>query len=79
MLVYYWFQAGDRLAGNEWDVRFRRLLDLLAGHDLPPTLIISVYVSVEDDVSAADAAAKRFLAGLAPYLRAATSSGGIHG
>jgi EpsI family protein len=79
MLVYYWFQAGDRLAGNEWDVRFRRLLDLLSGRDLPPTLIISVYVSVEDDVAAADAAAKRFLAVLAPYLRAATSSGGIHG
>ncbi|MCK6462098.1 MAG: EpsI family protein, partial [Planctomycetes bacterium] len=79
MLVYYWFQAGDHLAGNEWDVRIRRLVDLLGGRDLPPTLIISVYVSVEDDVPAADSAAKRFLDALAPYLRAATSSGGIHG
>ncbi len=79
MLVYYWFQAGDRLAGNEWDVRFHRLLDLLGGRDLPPTLIISVYVSVEDDVTAAETAARRFLAILAPYLRTATSCGGIHG
>jgi EpsI family protein len=79
MVVYYWFQAGDRLAGDEWEVRFRRLLDLLGGRALPPTLIISVYVSVEDDVATADQAATRFLAVLAPYLRAATSSGGIHG
>jgi len=79
MLVYYWFQAGDRLAGSEWQVRVRRLLDLLAGHALPPTLIVSVYVPVEDDVAAADAAAKRFLSVFAPHLRKATSSGDIHG
>jgi EpsI family protein len=79
MLVYYWFQAGDRLASSEWAVRFYRLLDILRGRPLPPTLIISVYVPVEGDVAAADAAARRFLAALAPELRAATTSGVIHG
>jgi len=79
MVVYYWFQAGDRLAGNEWAVRFYRLLDLLRGEPLSPTLIVSVYVPVEDDVAATDKATRRFLAALAPDLRVATSSGGIHG
>jgi len=79
MLVYYWFQAGDRLAGNEWAVRFYRLLDLLRGQALSPTLIVSVYVPVEEDVAATDVAAHRFLDALAPDLRAATVSGGIHG
>jgi EpsI family protein len=79
MLVYYWFQAGDRLARSEWAVRGYRLLDLLRGRELSPTLIISVYVPVEGDLTAADDAAQRFLAALAPYLRAATFSGGIHG
>jgi EpsI family protein len=79
MLVYYWFQAGDRLAGNEWAVRLYRLLDLLRGRPLSPTLIVSVYVPVQEDVSATDVAAQRFLDTLAPYLGAATSSGGIHG
>ncbi len=79
MLAYYWFQAGDRLASSEWAVRGYRLLDLLRGHELSPTLIISVYVPVREDLAAADEAAHRFLAVLAPHLRAATSSGGIHG
>lgn len=79
MLVYYWFQAGDRLACSEWAVRFYRLLDLLRGRELSPTLIISVYVPVEEEVTAADDAAQRFLSALAPHLRAATVSGGIHG
>ncbi len=79
MLVYYWFQAGDRLASSEWAVRGYRLLDLLRGHDLSPTLIISAYVPVEGDLAAADEAAQRFLAALAPHLRAAISRGGIHG
>jgi len=79
MLAYYWFQAGDRLASSEWAVRGYRLLDLLRGHELSPTLIISIYVPVHEDLPAADDAAQRFLAVLAPHLRAATSSGGIHG
>lgn len=79
MLVHYWFQAGDRLACSEWAVRGYRLLDLLRGHELSPTLIISVYVPVEEDLAAADEATQRFLDVLAPHLRAATSSGGIHG
>jgi EpsI family protein len=79
MLIYYWFQAGDRLASSEWAVRGYRLLDLIQGRELSPTLIISVYVPVEEDVATADAAARRFLATLAPHLRAAICSGGIHG
>jgi exosortase D (VPLPA-CTERM-specific) len=78
MLVCYWFQAGARLAGDEWTVRFYRLLDLLSGRALSPTLIVSVYVPVEEDVPAAEAATQRFLAAVAPSLRAATTSGGIH-
>jgi hypothetical protein len=79
MLVHYWFQAGDRIASSEWAVRFYRLFDLLNGRPLSPTLIVSVYIPVEEDVAAADAAAQRFLAALAPHLNAATAWGGIHG
>ena len=55
------------------------LLDLLRGRPLSPTMIVSVYVPVDEDERAADAAALRFLAAIAPQLRAATASGGIHG
>jgi EpsI family protein len=79
MLIYYWFQSGDRLASSEWAVRGYRLLDLLRGQELTPTVIVSVYIQVEEDAEAADAAGQRFLATLAPHLRAATCSGGIHG
>ena len=79
MLIYYWFQSGDRLASSEWALRGYRLLDLLRGQELTPTVIVSVYIQVEEDAEAADAAGQRFLATLAPHLRAATCSGGIHG
>jgi EpsI family protein len=79
MLIYYWFQAGDRLACSEWAVRAFRLLDLLRGRELSPTFIISVYVPVEGDVTAAEESAQRFLSALAPHLRAAIFPGGIHG
>jgi EpsI family protein len=79
MLIFYWFQSGDRLASSEWTVRGYRLLDLLRGQELTPTLIVSVYVPVDEDVAAADTAGRRFLSALAPHLSAATCSGGIHG
>jgi EpsI family protein len=79
MIVLYWFQAGDRLAADEWTVRCYRLLDLLRGRDLTPTLIVSAYVPVEGDEAAASAASERFLAALAPHVRAASAAGEIHG
>ena len=79
MLVYYWFQAGDRLAGSEWAVRLHRLLDLLKDKPLAPTLIVSVYVPVTNGVEETEAAAQRFLSTVGPYIREATAAGVIHG
>jgi EpsI family protein len=79
MLAFYWFQAGPRLAGQEWLVRFYRLLDLVRDVPLSPTMIVSVYVPVSEGVEATEAAARQFLSTIGPYLREATVSGGIHG
>jgi EpsI family protein len=79
MFVTYWFQAGDRPAADEWAVRFYRLLDLLRGRALTPTLIVSVYVPVAGDDADAAAASERFLVALAPHLRVASAAGDIHG
>jgi len=79
MIVYYWFQAGERMASDEWSVRWFRLVDLLRDAPLSPTLIVSLYVPVRDGVDATDRAARRFLSTLGPFLRIATAPGGIHG
>jgi EpsI family protein len=78
-LVYFWFQAGERLAKDEWAVRGYRLLDILRGKPLPPTIIVVVYIPVVDSVESSDAAARRFLDALGPYLCEVTTSGSPHG
>jgi EpsI family protein len=75
MVVYFWFQAGDRLASDEWGVRGYRLLDILRGKPLQPTLIVVLYVPVVDGVEETDAAARRFLDAIGPYLRDVTIPG----
>jgi|GEM_PF-555070 len=79
MLVYFWFQAGTRLAEDEWTVRYYRLLDILHGSRLSPTLIVSLYVPIAGGVEETDRAAHEFLDSIGPNLREVTTSGGIHG
>jgi len=79
MLVYFWFQAGTRLAEDEWTVRYYRLLDILHGAPLSPTLIVSVYVPLAGGEEETEQAARQFLDSIGPYLREVTTSGGIHG
>ena len=79
MMVYYWFQAGARLAGDEMAVRRQRLVDLLKGRPLSPTLIVCVYVPVRDGLEATEKMAQKFLAAIGPRLRDITVSGGING
>jgi len=79
ILVFYWFQAGERVACDEWTVRWYRLVDLLRGAPLPPTMIVTCYVPVREGIEEAHAAGISFLDMLDPYLRDAAVSGGIHG
>ena len=79
LVVFYWFQAGRRVACDEWTVRWYRLLDLLRGEPLPPTMIVTCYVPVRAGVEEAHAAGMLFLDLIDPYLQAASVPGGIHG
>ena len=76
MLVYYWFQAGDRLADHEWIVRYYRFLDLLSGAPFRPTLIVTLYVPVIGSEDATEDAATEFLEAFGPHLRSAFLVGG---
>ncbi len=69
MLVYFWFQAGDRVATDEFDVRWSRLIDLVRDKPLAPTVIASVYVPVRGSIEATEAAAEKFLAEITPHIR----------
>jgi EpsI family protein len=73
MLVYYWFQAGERLADHEWTVRYARMLDLFAGQPLRPTVILVLYAPIVGDVASTERSAHRFLRSVGPHLRAAIS------
>ena len=68
MLVYFWFQAGSRVANHEWTVRWYRFLDLLADQPFRPTLIVTLYVPVDDTVAKTDARAMEFLRAVGPHL-----------
>lgn len=78
MVVYYWFQSGDRFAGNEWALRIMRLKDILSGSDLPPTVLVTVYVPVKGSIEATEKAAGEFLKVVGGRIRAVTA-GGPHG
>ena len=71
MVVYYWFQAGSRLADHEWTVRYFRFLDLLADEPFRPTLIITLYVPVKDAIQETEEAAAEFLRTVGPLLHSA--------
>jgi EpsI family protein len=75
MVVYYWFQAGDRLADHEWWVRWFRFLDLLADKPLRPTLIVTLYAPVLDGFQETEQKATEFLRMIGPDLRSAFLSG----
>jgi EpsI family protein len=68
MIVYYWFQAGGRVADHEWTVRYYRFLDLLADQPLRPTLIVAVYAGVRTDVARTEKAIASFLRAVGPTL-----------
>ena len=74
MLVYFWFQAGDRRATDEFAVRWSRLLDLLADKPLSPTVIASVYVPVRGSLEATETAAEEFLTAIAPHIHEVASA-----
>jgi EpsI family protein len=73
MLVYYWFQAGDRFADHEWTVRLGRFVDLMRGSPLRPTIILVLYAPVGLDVATTEAAANEFLRTAGPHLHQAVS------
>jgi EpsI family protein len=73
MLVYYWFQAGERFADHEWTVRFWRFVDLLRGAPLRPTIILTLYAPVSLDVATTESAAQQFLRTAGSYLHEAVS------
>lgn len=68
MLVYYWFQAGDRIADHEWAIRWYRFLDLLVDKAFRPTMIVTIYVPVTDAVAAAEERAMQFLRTMGPHI-----------
>jgi EpsI family protein len=71
MVVYYWFQAGRRIADHEWAVRLGRFRDLLLDEPLHPTVIVAVYTPVRSDVATTESAVTAFLNALGPPLRTA--------
>lgn len=77
MLVYYWFQAGNRIANHEWMIRWYRFLDLLAKEPFRPTLIVTVYARVVRDVEQTEEATQEFLRSVGPQLRASIAHGGF--
>ncbi|MGQ0613234.1 MAG: exosortase C-terminal domain/associated protein EpsI [Planctomycetaceae bacterium] len=75
MVVYYWFQAGKRVANHEWTIRWYRFLDMLKGEPLQPTVIVTVYVPVIGSTAETEEAAAGFFAALGPHLREAIALG----
>jgi EpsI family protein len=71
MIVYYWFQAGTRVANHEFAIRYFRFLDLLADEPLRPTLIVTLYMPVVGGIEETEEAAQEFLEALGPHLRSA--------
>lgn len=69
MIVYFWFQAGGRVADHEWTVRYYRFLDLLADQPLRPTLIVTVYTAVRRDVVQTEEAIASFMQAIGPTLQ----------
>jgi EpsI family protein len=69
MVVYYWFQAGPRIASHEWTIRYYRFLDLLASEPLRPTLIVTVYATVFRSVADTETGVANFLRAVGPSLR----------
>lgn len=72
-LIYYWFQAGRRIADHDLAVRWFRFLDLLADEPFRPTLIVTIYMPVKKDVQRTEEAAAKFLHAMGPHLHAAIS------
>jgi len=75
MLVYYWFQAGDRVADHEYWIRWVRFLDLFRNVPFRPALIVCLYVPVVRDVEATEKVAGEFLNAVAPRLQHALAAG----
>ncbi len=75
MLVYYWFQAGDRVADHEYWIRWVRFLDLFRNVPFRPALIVCLYAPVVRDVEATERAAGEFLNAVAPRLQHALAAG----
>jgi len=71
LLVYYWFQSGDRIADHDLVVRWYRFRDLLSSGPLRPTMIVSVYIPYAGDVGAAEQRASKFLHAVGPALKRA--------
>lgn len=71
MLVYFWFQAGSRIANHEFAVRIQRFKDLLFGEPLRPTMICSLYIPVPDTLEETELRAQEFVEALIPELRRA--------
>ena len=71
MVVYFWFQAGRRIANHEFAIRFYRFLDLLVDEPFRPTLIVTLYVPVVDGVDETEEEARKFLEAIGPHLRPA--------
>lgn len=74
MLVYYWFQAGDRVADHAFKIRWLRFLDLLRGEPFRPTLIVSAYAPIlpGKELGETEKALREFLEALGPHLRPIT-------
>ena len=71
MLVYFWFQAGDKIANHEFAVRIQRFKDLLRGAPLRPSMICTIYVPVPDSIAKTEPRAMKFVETLVPALRRA--------
>lgn len=73
MVVYFWFQAGSRLADDEWRVRFSRLKDLTTGEPLRPTILLVLYAPVAAEREATETEAREFLRAVGTHLKQAIS------
>ncbi len=79
MIVYYWFQAGSRVANHEWTIRWYRFLDMLKGDPLRPTVIVTLYVPVVGSMAETEEGAAAFFAAVGPSLREAIALGVANG
>lgn len=74
MLVYYWFQTGDRVTDHDLKLRWYRFVDTLAQKPLRPTMIVSVYIPYDGELGAAEARAHEFLRTVRPALSRAVDT-----